>query len=195
MPVTPTQSPHKIVLVRHGETEWSAAGRHTSHTDLPLTARGRKRAATLGDHLAAPRFALVLCSPLRRARETAEVAGFGEVAKICDELHEWDYGDYEGLTTPEIRAERPDWVLWRDGCPGGESPQQVGARADHVLARAGPASGGVLLFAHGHILRVLAARWIDMPVAAGARFALAAGALSTLGFERETRVVQGWNWT
>ncbi len=114
---------------------------------------------------------------------------------LCPELHEWDYGEYEGLTTPEIRADRPDWVLWRDGCPGGESPEQVGARADQVIDRVRSADGEVLLFAHGHILRVIAARWIDMPPSAGARFALAAGALSALGFERETPVVQQWNRT
>jgi probable phosphoglycerate mutase len=183
------------VLVRHGETEWSANGRHTSHTDLPLTERGRERAAALSEQLSRRRFALVLSSPLRRARDTAELAGFGQAAVVYDELHEWDYGDYEGLTTPEIRAERPDWNLWRDGCPSGESPEQVGARADHVISRARSAGGDALLFAHGHILRVIAARWIEMPVAAGARFALAAGAVSTLGFERETHVVQEWNRT
>lgn len=183
------------MAVRHGETDWSAAGRHTSHTDLPLTARGCQRAAALADQLAHRRFALILTSPLRRARETAEAAGFGDVAVVCPQLHEWDYGEYEGLTTPEIRAERPEWNLWRDGCPGGESPEQVGARADEVIDRAASAAGDVLLFAHGHILRVIAARWIEMAAAAGARFALAAGALCTLGFERETRVVREWNRT
>ena len=181
--------------MRHGETDWSAAGRHTSHTDLPLTERGRERAAALVDELAHRRFALILSSPLRRARETSELAGFADVAEVCRDLHEWDYGEYEGLTTPEIWAQRPDWVLWRDGCPGGESPEQVGTRADRVIDRAMRARGDVLVFAHGHILRVVAARWMEMPVAAGARFALAAGALSRLGFERETRVVQAWNRT
>ncbi|HZU61192.1 MAG TPA: histidine phosphatase family protein [Solirubrobacteraceae bacterium] len=183
------------MLVRHGETQWSAAGRHTSHSDLPLTEQGRERAAHLADELAHRRFALILTSPLRRARQTADAAGFGEVAQVCPELHEWDYGEYEGLTTPEIRAKRPDWVLWRDGCPGGESPEQVGARADEVIARTRRAEGDALLFAHGHVLRVIAARWIEMPPAAGARWALAAGGLSILGFERETRVVQEWNRT
>jgi broad specificity phosphatase PhoE len=186
---------HELVLVRHGETEWSASGRHTSHTDLPLTEQGRARAAALAGELAGRRFALIMSSPLRRARETAEEAGFGDVLAVSDELHEWDYGEYEGLTTPEIRKERPDWVLWRDGCPGGESPEQVGVRADKVIASATRTAGDVLLFAHGHILRVIAARWAELPVAAGARFALHAGAVSTLGYERETRVVQQWNRT
>jgi probable phosphoglycerate mutase len=189
------QPRHELVLVRHGETEWSVAGRHTGRTDLPLTEAGRQRARGLARLLADRRFKLVLCSPLRRARETCQLAGFGDVAEIYDELHEWDYGEYEGLTTVEIRAQRPDWNLWRDGCPGGETPDEVGARASEVLRRAASAAGDVLLFAHGHILRVVCARWIEMPVAAGARFALSAGALSTLGFERETHVVREWNVT
>jgi broad specificity phosphatase PhoE len=184
---------HELVLVRHGETDWSASGRHTSRTDLPLTAGGRARARALAEALAGRRFSLVLCSPLRRARETAQLAGFGDVATVCEALHEWDYGEYEGLTTPEIRARRSDWDLWCDGCPGGESPEQVGARADEVLERVRDATGDVLLFAHGHILRVIAARWIELPVVAGARLALAAGAVSRLGFERETHVVAEWN--
>jgi probable phosphoglycerate mutase len=184
-----------VVLVRHGETEWSANGRHTSRTDLSLIADGRARAEELAGELGEWSFSLVLCSPLRRARETAELAGFGGLAETCPDLHEWDYGEYEGLTTPEIRVGRPDWDLWRDGCPGGESPEQVGARADRVLERVADAGGEVLLFAHGHILRVLTARWIEMPVAAGARFALGAGALCCLGFERETHVVREWNRT
>lgn len=185
--------PGEIFLTRHGQTEWSANGRHTGRTDIPLIDSGRGRARTLAGLLAEHRFALVLVSPLLRARETAELAGFGGRAELCDDLHEWDYGEYEGLTTPEIRADRPDWNLWRDGCPGGESPEQVGGRADRVLERVERADGDALLFAHGHILRVLCARWLEMSPAAGARFALAAGALSRLGFERETHVVQEWN--
>jgi broad specificity phosphatase PhoE len=185
----------EIFLARHGQTEWSANGRHTSRTDIPLIESGQERARALAGALADRRFALVLVSPLRRARQTAELAGFGGVAEVCQDLHEWDYGEYEGLTTPEIRAERPDWNLWRDGCPGGESPDEVGARADSVLERVESADGDALLFAHGHILRVLTARWLEMPPAAGARFALAAGALCRLGFERETHVVQEWNRT
>lgn len=183
----------EIFLARHGQTEWSANGRHTGRTDIPLIESGRERARSLAGALADHRFALVLVSPLRRARETAERAGFGAVAEVSQDLHEWDYGDYEGLTTPEIRADRPDWNLWRDGCPSGESPADVGARADRVIERVERADGDALLFAHGHILRVLCARWLEMPPSAGARFALAAGALSRLGFERETHVVQEWN--
>jgi probable phosphoglycerate mutase len=183
----------EIVVVRHGETEWSAAGRHTSQTDLPLTEQGRERARSLGEQLSDRSFALVLCSPLRRARETCELAGFGDVAVICDDLHEWDYGEYEGLTTPQIRESTPGWNLWRDGCPGGETPSQVGERADRVLALLREADGDAAAFAHGHILRVLTARWLSMEVAAGARFALAAGGLGVLGYERETEVVAEWN--
>ncbi len=184
---------HENVLVRHGETEWSLTGRHTSRTDLPLTERGREQARTLAGELSGRRFALVLCSPLRRARETCELAGFGGVAELCDDLHEWDYGEYEGLTAAEIHERDPDWVLWRDGCPGGETPDQVGARADRVLARLRSAGGEAIAFAHGHVLRVLAARWIAMEPAAGARLALEAGALSTLGFEHQNEVISRWN--
>ncbi len=181
------------VLVRHGETEWSASLRHTSHTDIGLTEAGRRRAAEIGRDLAGRPFALVLCSPLRRARETCELAGFGGEAVICDGLHEWDYGEYEGLTTPEIRSRRPGWNLWRDGCPEGETPEQVGGRADEVLARLRDGERDALLFAHGHILRVLAARWIRMEPAAGARLAIAAGGVGVLGYELETEVIQRWN--
>jgi probable phosphoglycerate mutase len=184
---------HEIVLVRHGETAWSLSGQHTSRTDIPLTDRGRERARALAGRLAGRRFALVLCSPLRRARETCELAGLGEAMELCDDLHEWDYGEYEGLTTPEIHERNPDWVLWRDGCPGGERPFQVGERADRALARLGSADGDAIAFAHGHILRVVGARWTAMEPAAGARFALGAGALSVLGFERETEVLSRWN--
>ena len=188
--------PERIFLVRHGETEWSAAGKHTSRTDLPLTEDGRRRASLLADALADRTFSLVLSSPLRRARETCELAGLGDAAELCDDLREWDYGEYEGLTTPEIRSSRPDWNLWRDGCPGGESPSEVGTRADRALARLRSADGGdAIAFAHGHILRVLSARWIGMETAAGARLALSAGALCILGFERETEVLRLWNST
>jgi broad specificity phosphatase PhoE len=182
-----------IVVVRHGETEWSANGRHTSRTDLPLTDDGRARAQAIGSLLADRQFALVLTSPLRRARETCQLAGFGDVAVVFDDLREWDYGEYEGLTTPEIRERDPEWFLWRDGCPGGERPEQVGARADRVLEWLGGAGENSLAFAHGHILRVVAARWVGMSPAIGARFALSAGAISVLGFERETEVIQSWN--
>ena len=183
----------EIVVVRHGETEWSASGQHTSRTDLALTETGRERARQLAPRLAERSFALVLCSPLLRARETCMLAGFGEVAVISNDLHEWDYGEYEGLTTPQIWERRPDWDLWRDGCPGGESPEQVGFRADRVLGVMRAAAGDALAFAHGHISRVIAARWAAQPVAFGARLALSTGAMSTLGFERETQVLVEWN--
>jgi probable phosphoglycerate mutase len=183
----------EIVLVRHGETEWSRSGQHTSRTDLPLIEEGRERAQALGPLLARWDFSLVLTSPLLRARETCSLSGFGDRAEICEDLREWDYGDYEGLTTPQIREDRPGWFLWRDGCPGGEQPEQVGARADRVLDRARGADGDVLAFAHGHIFRVLAARWIELPAAGGGRLALRAGAISALGYERDVQVIQLWN--
>jgi broad specificity phosphatase PhoE len=183
----------RIVLVRHGETEWSAAGRHTGRTDLPLTEAGRQRAVALGSALRGGEWEMVLSSPLRRARETCELAGLGHEMAIDEDLREWDYGEYEGLTTPEIRSRRPDWSLWRDGCPGGETPEQVGARADHLVGVLRKADGDCLLFAHGHILRVIAARWLGQPVQFGARLALSTGTLSTLGFERETEVIWEWN--
>jgi broad specificity phosphatase PhoE len=185
----------EIVIVRHGETEWSAAGKHTSATDLPLLEEGRARARALGPALAERSFALVLCSPLRRARATCELAGFGEAAEISEDLREWSYGEYEGLTTDEIRVERPDWFLWRDGCPGGETPVEVGARADRVLERLRSADGDVIAFAHGHILRVIGARWIDLPPAGGARFKLGAGSFSVLGYERDVEAFSGWNYS
>ena len=184
-----------IVLVRHGQTEWSLSGQHTSRTDLPLIEEGRRRAEQVGAELAGRSFGLVLCSPLLRARETCKLAGFGEQAVLSDDLLEWDYGEYEGLTTAQIREERPDWDLWSDGCPGGEQPEDVAARADLAIARLRAADGDALAFAHGHILRVLSARWIALPAAGGARLALAAGAVCELGFERETEVIQLWNVT
>jgi len=179
--------------VRHGEAEWSATGRHTSSTDLPLTASGRERARALASELGGRSFSLVLCSPLRRARETCELAGFGDAAVVCEDLREWDYGDYEGLTTPQIRERDPDWDLWRDGCPSGETPEQVASRADRAIELLRGAGGDALAFAHGHILRVVTARWIGLEAAGGARFALGAGAIGVLGYERETEVVTRWN--
>jgi broad specificity phosphatase PhoE len=183
----------QIVLVRHGETEWSLSGQHTSRTNLPLLPVGRERAVALGPLLARWDFSLVVTSPLLRARETCSLAGFGDRAKVMEDLREWDYGEYEGLTTPQIREERPGWFLWRDGCPGGEQPEQIGARADRVLEQWRGVDGDVLAFAHGHIFRVLAARWIELPTAGGARLALKAGAMCALGYERETAVIQLWN--
>ncbi|MBV9941843.1 MAG: histidine phosphatase family protein [Solirubrobacterales bacterium] len=183
----------QIVLVRHGETEWSLSGQHTSRTDLPLIEVGRERARALEPLLVGWDFSRVLTSPLRRARETCELAGFGDRAEVSEDLREWDYGEYEGLTTPQIREQRPDWSLWRDGCPGGEQPSEISARADLVLDRMRGAGGDVLAFAHGHIFRVLAARWIELPASGGARLALKAGAICALGYERETEVISLWN--
>ena len=183
----------QIVLVRHGETEWSRSGQHTSRTDLPLVEEGRKRAVALGPLLAKWEFSLVLTSPLRRARETCELAGYGDRAEVCEDLRERDYGEYEGLTTPQIWERDPGWSLWTHGCPGGEQPARVSARADEVLKRMSSAGGDAVAFAHGHILRVVTARWLQMEVAAGSRFALGTGSLSVLGFERETQVLQLWS--
>jgi broad specificity phosphatase PhoE len=180
-----------IVLARHGETEWSASGQHTSRSDIPLTDRGREAAKQLGERLKGRRFALVLASPRQRARQTAELAGFEP--EIEPGLAEIDYGEYEGRTTKEIRAERPGWSLWIDGSPGGETLAEAGARADRVIARALAADGDVAIFAHGHILRILAARWIGLPPEHGASFALDTASLSELGFERENRVIEHWN--
>jgi probable phosphoglycerate mutase len=184
---------HEVVLVRHAETEWSRDGRHTGRTDIPLTDGGRQVARALRARLGHRRFALALTSPLSRALQTAELAGFGAIAQPCDDLQEWDYGGYEGLTTPQIQAARPDWSLWRDGCPGGERAEDVGARADRVLARLEGIDGDAVVFSHGHMLRVLAARWLRLDAAAGALLALDAGGLSVLGHEHEARVLQRWN--
>ena len=181
----------EIVLVRHGETEWSRDGRHTGRTDLPLTENGRRQAELLRGALAEWGFAQVLSSPLQRALETCRLAGLGDSAQTTDDLREWDYGEYEGITTAQIRESRPDWYLWRDGCPGGEQAADVGRRVDRVIASLG--EGDVALFAHGHVLRVLAARWIGLEPEAGALLALGTGTLSVLGYERETRVVKRWN--
>jgi broad specificity phosphatase PhoE len=181
----------RLVLARHGETEWSASGKHTSTSDVPLTERGQEAARALRERLAGREFALVLASPRARARTTAELAGFSP--EIDADLAEVDYGDYEGRTTPEIREERPGWSLWRDGSPGGETVAQAGERADRVIARALAADGDVAIFAHGHILRVLAARWLDLEPERGASFKLDTASLSELGFERENRVITHWN--
>jgi broad specificity phosphatase PhoE len=183
----------RIVLARHGETEWSASGKHTSTSDIPLTDKGRAAARALRDRLAGREFVLVLASPRARARETAALAGFEP--EIEPDLAEIDYGSYEGRTTPEIREQRPGWSLWTDGSPGGETIAQAGARVDRVIARALAADGDVALFAHGHILRILAARWLELPPERGASFALDTAALSELGFERENRVIARWNAT
>ena len=183
----------EVVLVRHGETAWSSAGKHTGRTDLALDERGRLEAEALAEPLRERRFALVLTSPLRRAIETCRLAGLGGQARVRQELSEWDYGSYEGRTTAEIRLEQPAWSLWREGVPGGESIEQVSARADRVLAELDAAEGDVAVFAHGHILRVLTARWLGLEPEAGRLLALDPATISILGFEHETRVIRAWN--
>jgi probable phosphoglycerate mutase len=202
-PPSGTTGPGRPVvwLARHGETEWSRTLRHTGRTDIPLTAEGELEARELRSPLAAVTFDRVLCSPLSRARETCELAGLGARAELSDDLLEWDYGAYEGRTTADIRADRPNWLLWRDGCPNGESAADVGARADRIVAEllATPAAAGeeggatIAVFAHGHVLRVLAARWLDLPPADGQLFGLGTATLSRLGWEHDYRVIQRWN--
>lgn len=186
-----------VYLARHGETAWSLTGQHTGLTDLPLTERGERNARRLGEKLAGRQFALVLTSGLTRADRTCELAGFKAAAEVDRNLVEWDYGDYEGRRSDEIHSERPDWELFRDGCPGGESPEQVGARADKVLHRVQNIRGDVLLFSSGHFLRVLAARWLGFEVAAGKSFLLGTASLSMLGYEHRLSapVVRLWNDT
>ena len=184
-----------IVLVRHGPTEWSVSGRHTGSTDVPLTDEGREIAGRLRERLARYDFALVLSSPLARARDTAELAGLGDRAELEPDLREYDYGDYEGLTTVEIHEQRPDWFLWNDGVPNGETPDQVGERADRVIARAAEAGGDVALVAHGHVLRTLGARWIELPVAGAGRITLGTAAVCELDLEHDRRVIRLWNDT
>jgi broad specificity phosphatase PhoE len=195
-PAEAVQGPRPtLLLVRHGETEWSAAGKHTSVTDVPLTDAGRRDAERLGARLAGRSFALVLSSPRSRARETCRLAGLGEAAQVEPDLAEFAYGSYEGRTTPEIRVDVPGWSVWRDGAPGGETAAQVGVRADRVIERALAAGGDVALFGHGHLLRVLAARWIGLPATAGGNLGLHTGAVCELGFERERRAIWRWNDT
>ncbi|HTN78487.1 MAG TPA: histidine phosphatase family protein [Acidimicrobiales bacterium] len=185
--------PHEVVLVRHGETEWARDGKHTGRTDIPLTEVGRGQAELAGRRLAGRTFGMVLTSPLSRAADTCRLAGFGDQAETTADLLEWDYGEYEGRRTVDIRAERPGWSLWADGVPGGETAAEVGVRADRVIARALTVDGDVLLFAHGHLLRVLGARWLELEATAGRLFALSPATLSVLGYERETRVFLRWN--
>jgi len=187
----------RIVLVRHGETEWSRSGQHTSRTDLPLIEEGRERAVALGPILSSWEFSLVLTSPLRRARETCELAGYGDRAVVCDDLREWDYGEYEGRLRVDILKERPDWELFRDGCPGGESPQQVAARADRVVSRVRSVTGNVLLFSSGHFLRMLATRWIGIEPINGQSLMLGTASLSAVGYENSLTypAIRLWNDT
>ena|SRR5437868_11052844 len=180
-------------LIRHGETEWSLSGAHTGRTDIPLTPAGEQRAVKVGQTLRGHKFALVLSSPLQRARRTCELAGFGEVMQIEPNLAEWDYGAYEGKSTPDIQRERPGWSLFRDGPQGGETIEDVALRARAVISRAVTAGGDVALFAHGHILRILAAGWLELPPATARFFFLEPAGTCILGHERETRVIVRWN--
>jgi broad specificity phosphatase PhoE len=186
-------SRNELWLIRHGETIWSLSGAHTGTTDLPLTPEGERRAAALGNLLGGKQFALVLTSPMQRARETCRIAGYAAHAEIDPHLMEWNYGDYEGKSTPQIREERPGWELWKDGVPNGETVEQVYQRAGKVIDRARGASGDVALFAHGHILRILTANWLALPANAGRLFALSTATLSILDHEREQRVISRWN--
>jgi probable phosphoglycerate mutase len=191
-----SQSLPQIYLARHGETAWSLSGQHTGRTDIPLTPRGEQIARQLGERLKGLHFAHVFTSPRQRARRTCELAGFGANAVTEPDLAEWDYGDYEGKTSDEIRQARPDWSLFRDGAPGGESPDQIGARADRLIARLRQLDGDAILFAHGHILRMLGARWLGLPPAAARFFLLGTGALSILSYEHnqiDEPAIRLWN--
>jgi probable phosphoglycerate mutase len=181
------------LAIRHGETEWSLNGRHTGTTDIPLTDHGRRQAALLRPALSRSTYALVLVSPLQRARETCELSGLGGGAVVDSDLAEWNYGIYEGLTTRQIHETAPDWLIFRDGCPGGETPGEIGARVDRVIARARAVAGDVALFAHGHVLRVLAARWLGLPPGAGQHFLLDTGTLCLLGNYRGIPALKTWN--
>jgi broad specificity phosphatase PhoE len=186
-----------IYLARHGETAWSLSGQHTGRTDLPLTERGERNARALGQRLRRLAFVKVFTSPLQRAVRTCELAGFGAVAEIDPDLVEWDYGQYEGRRTAEIHAERPDWQLFRDGCPGGESPDQIGARADRVVGRLRAIKGDVLVFSSGHFLRVFAARWLGLDASGGRYLLLSTASLSALGYEHNLTepAIRLWNET
>jgi broad specificity phosphatase PhoE len=186
-----------VYLARHGETAWTLSGQHTGLTDLPLTEHGEQNARRLGERLQGLAFAKVFASPLQRARRTCELAGFGAVAEIDPDLVEWNYGDYEGLTSAQVHANNPGWELFRDGCPGGETVAQIGARADRVVAQLRAIQGNVLLFSSGHFLRVLAARWLGLDASAGQYFLLSTAALSQVGYEHDLAepVIRLWNDT
>ena len=190
---TPDDERPTLWLVRHGETEWARIGRHTGRTDIPLTERGRQQAIAVGRRLAGHAFAVVLSSPLSRALETARLSGFGDRVETADDLLEWDYGADEGRTTSQIRADRPGWTIWHGGPLRGETVDQVGARVDRVIERARSAHGDALVFAHGHVLRILAARWLGAPASDGRLYALATATVSVLGWEREQAVLERWN--
>ena len=183
----------QIWLIRHGETEWSKTGRHTGRTDIALTDVGKQRAQALGQVLSGTSFALILTSPLTRARETCRLAGLGERARVVADLAEWDYGIFEGRTTSEIRSDSPDWSIWRTDVPQGEAIEQVATRAERIINEASAAIGDVALFSHGHFLRILTACWLGLPPHSGRLFALDTGSISVLGYERKTRVIRVWN--
>lgn len=192
----------RVYLARHGETEWTLSGQHTGRTDIPLTARGEADARHLGDRIKGHAFALVLTSPLQRARRTCELAGLGDRCQVDEDLREWDYGEFEGLKTAEIRQRKPDWNLFRDGCPGGENAEQVGARADRLIeklrrgTREAGRAGDAIVFSHGHMLRVLTARWVGLPASGGRLFLCDPASLGVLGYEHDHRdepVVRLWN--
>ena len=183
----------KLLVVRHGATEWSEEGRHTGRTDVALVEEGRDQARRLGEALESEAFGLVLTSPFRRAFETCALAGFGDRAEVTEDLVEWDYGTYEGQTSAEIREDRPGWTLWADGVPGGETAAEVGRRADRVIERARAEPTDTLCFAHGHVLRVLASRWVGLPPVGGRLLAFDAGRVGVLGWEREVPVIERWN--
>jgi len=185
--------PLQLWLIRHGETDWSASGAHTSYSDIPLTPRGEKSAAAIGSWLAGKPFSLILVSPRQRALETCRIAGYGSVGLVDEDLSEWNYGEFEGRTTAEIRTKRPGWSIWGEGPADGETVEDVGARATRVIERARTAGGCVGLFSHAHFLRILAATWLGLPPSAGSLFALGTSSVSVLAFERETRVIQMWN--
>ncbi|HEX3449781.1 MAG TPA: histidine phosphatase family protein, partial [Isosphaeraceae bacterium] len=191
--LTRLESKMNVFAIRHGETAWRLSGQHTGTTDIPLTGNGRRLAERMRPVLAKEAIALVLCSPMQRARETCELAGLGDRAVIDPDLAEWNYGQYEGLTPKQIHEGAPGWLIFRDGCPGGEIPEQVSARVDRVIARARAAVADVALFAHGHVLRVLAVRWIGLPASAGQHFLLDTGTLCVLGYYRDIPAVKVWN--
>jgi broad specificity phosphatase PhoE len=193
-PAPPVSERH-VWLLRHGETEWSRTGRHTGRTDVPLTDIGRQQAASLGERLDGHVMGFALTSPLSRAADTADLAGFGSVVERDDDLREWDYGDLEGRTTAEIRAAMPGWTIWHGPWPGGETIDDVAARADRVIRRLRDplVAGDAAVFAHGHLLRVLAARWVGLPPTAGGLFELGTATVSILGWERETSTIERWN--
>lgn len=183
----------QVFIVRHGETEWSLSGQHTGTTDIPLTEHGRQVARLLRPILAKESFALALTSPLQRAQETCRLTGFGDMAKVEPDLVEWNYGRYEGLTPAQIHATAPGWLIFRDGCPGGEQPEEIGARVDRVIAKVRAVEGNVALFAHGHVFRVLAARWLGLPASAGQHFLLDTATMTILSYYRGIPAIKQWN--